>query len=214
MRAARSASIRPNSPRNGWLPRLRRLPADPARLAGDGGRRQGGRLDRRRRPAGRPGAAGGGCDTAFAVILTATGSISDETAARNRPDPFRRHRRHRHERHRRGADQPRLHRAGLGRQRQRQRQAAARQGRQGLHRPQGREPRRRRGAGGVVGDQARQSGARRRARQAPAGGAPRRDAGRADAAEKLRRHRRHPRQDHDHLDGRGAARRRRTSIRP
>ena len=49
--------------------------------------------------------------------------------------------------------------------------------------------------------------------QAPAGGAPRRNAGRADAAEELRRHRRHPRQDHHDLDGRGAARRRRASIR-
>ena len=78
-----------------------------------------------------------------------------------------------------------------------------------VDRPRGGESRRRRGRGGLVGDQARQSGARRRAREAPAGGAPRRDAGRADAAEKLRRHRRHPRQDHDHLDGRGAARRRR-----
>ena len=36
--------------------------------------------------------------------------------------------------------------------------------------------------------------------QAPAGGAARRNAGRADAAENLRRHRRHARQDHDHLD--------------
>ena len=42
-----------------------------------------------------------------------------------------------------------------------------------------------------------------------AGGAARRDAGRADAAEALRRDRRHARQDHDHLDGRGPARRRR-----
>ena len=44
---------------------------------------------------------------------------------------------------------------------------------------------------------------------APAGGAPRRDARRADAAEELRRHRRHARQDHDDLAGRGAARCRR-----
>ncbi len=100
------------------------------------------------------------------------------------------------------------HGAGLRRERQRQRQAAARQRRQGLHRPEGRACRWRRGHGGVVGDQGRQPGDRRRPREAPAGGAARRDAGRADAAEKLRRHRRHPRQDHDHVDGRGAARRR------
>ena len=67
---------------------------------------------------------------------------------------------------------------------------------------------------GLDRDQARQSGTDGGARAAPAGGAPRRDAGRADAAEELRRHRRHPRQDHDHLAGRGAARRRRASIRP
>ena len=73
----------------------------------------------------------------------------------------------------------------------------------------GRESRRRRRGRGVVGDQARQSGTGRGAREAPAGGAPRRNAGRADAAAKLRRHRRHARQDHDHLDGRDAARRRR-----
>ena len=72
-----------------------------------------------------------------------------------------------------------------------------------------RECRRRRCRRRLVGDQARQSGTGRGAREAPAGGAPRRDAGRADAAEKLRRHRRHARQDHDDLDGRGAARRRR-----
>ena len=60
------------------------------------------------------------------------GRARDETAERHRSDPLRRHRRHRHERHRRGADQSRLHRAGLGRVRQRQRQAAARQGRQDL----------------------------------------------------------------------------------
>ena len=41
--------------------------------------------------------------------------------------------------------------------------------------------------------------------QPAAGGAPRRNAGGADAAEKLRRHRRHPWQDHDHVDGGGAA---------
>ncbi len=39
----------------------------------------------------------------------------------------------------------------------------------------------------LLGDQARQSRARCRARAAPAGGAPRRNAGRTDAAEKLRR---------------------------
>ena len=45
--------------------------------------------------------------------------------------------------------------------------------------------------------------------QAPAGGAARRDARRADAPEALRRDRRHARQDHDDHDGRGPARCRR-----
>jgi ribonuclease VapC len=58
-------------------------------------------------------------------------------------------------------------------------------------------------------DQARQSGTGRGAREAAAGRAPRRDAGRADAAQERRRGRRHARQDHDHVAGRGAARRRR-----
>ena len=66
-------------------------------------------------------------------------------------------------------------------------------------RPRGRKCRRRARGGRLVRDQARQSGARRGARRAPAGGAPRRNAGRADAAEELRRDRRHARQDHDHL---------------
>ena len=48
-----------------------------------------------------------------------------------------------------------------------------------------------------------------RARPAPAGGAPRRDAGRADAAQALHRDRRHPWQDHHHLAGRRADRCRR-----
>ena len=48
--------------------------------------------------------------------------------------------------------------------RQRQRQAAARQGHQGLHRPRGREYRRRRRRRGLVRDQARQSGTDGRAR--------------------------------------------------
>ena len=86
---------------------------------------------------------------------------------------------------------------------------AAREGRQHRHRPRRRQSGRRQSRRRVLGGQARQSGTGRGARAAAAGGAPRRNAGRADAAEKLRRHRRHPRQDHDHLDGGGAARRRR-----
>ena len=70
------------------------------------------------------------------------------------------------------------------------------------------QSRRRRSRGGLDRDQARQSRAGGGARQTAAGGAARRDAGRADAAEKLRRHRRHPRQDHDHVARRRAARRR------
>ena len=61
----------------------------------------------------------------------------------------------------------------------------------------------------LVRGQARQSGGRRRARAPHPGRAPRRDAGRADAPEMVGRDRRHPRQDHDHLDGRRPARRRR-----
>ena len=54
-----------------------------------------------------------------------------------------------------------------------------------------------------------QSRSRGRARTAHPGRPPRRDAGRADAAQVDRRGRRHPRQDHDDLDGRRLARRRR-----
>ena len=64
-------------------------------------------------------------------------------------------------------------------------------------------------AGRLFGHQTRQSGIGRGARATPAGRAPRRDAGGTDAPEKLRRHCRHSRQDHDHLDGGGFARRRR-----
>ena len=71
------------------------------------------------------------------------------------------------------------------------------------------QSRRRRGRGDLDRDQARQSGSRRRARAPHPGRAPRRDAGRADAAEEQRRGRRHARQDDDDLDDRGAARRRR-----
>ena len=87
-----------------------------------------------------------------------------EAAARHRPDPLRRHRRHRHERHRRGADQSRLHGAGLGRRRQRQRQAPARQGRHGRDRSCRRQSRRRRGRRRLDRDQARQSRTGRGAR--------------------------------------------------
>ena len=106
--------------------------------------------------------------------------------------------------------QSRLHRAGLGRLRERQCHAAARQGRQGHRRPQGRERRRRRRGRGLDRDQARQSGTDGGARAAHSGGAPRRNAGRTDAAEKLRRDRRHPWQDHHDLDGRNPARCRRS----
>ena len=79
-------------------------------------------------------------------------------------------------------------------------------GAQGCGRPRRRQSRRCGGRGGVDRHQARQSRAHGGAGAAAAGGAPRRDAGRADAAQELRRHRRHPRQDHDHLAGGGAAR--------
>ena len=72
-----------------------------------------------------------------------------------------------------------------------------------------RRSRRRRGGRGFDRDQARQPGACRGARQAAAGGAPRRDAGRADAAQALHRGRRDSRQDHDHIAGCRAGRCRR-----
>ena len=125
------------------------------------------------------------------------------------PDSFRRHRRHRHERHRRGAAQSRLQGAGLGRGRERQCQAAARQGRRC---PIGHAAEDLGDAAVVVVSTAikRDNPELIAARaQAPAGRAPRRDARRADAAQALRRHRRHARQDHDDLARRGAARRRR-----
>ena len=76
------------------------------------------------------------------------------------------------------------------------------------------QSRRCRGFGRFVGRQARQSGTGRGARATAAGGAARRNAGRNDALEELRRHRRHAWQDDDHVDGRGVARWRRASIRP
>ncbi len=87
--------------------------------------------------------------------------------------------------------------------------AAGGEGRDGLHRPEGGEPRGRAGGGDLLGDQDGQSRARRGAGEEPAGGAAGGDAGRADAAEVERRGRRDARQDHDDLDGGGAARRRR-----
>ena len=58
--------------------------------------------------------------------------------------------------------------------------------------------------GRLLGDQARQSRVGRRAREPPAGRAPRRNAGRTDAAQALRRHRRNARQDHHDIAGRRA----------
>ena len=56
-----------------------------------------------------------------------------------------------------------------------------------------------------VRGEARQPRGRRRARQADPGGAARRNAGRADAAEMVDRGRRHARQDHHHQPGRRGA---------
>ena len=109
--------------------------------------------------------------------------------------------------------QPRLSRAGLRRRRERQRRAPAR----ARHRPSSSATRPRTSATAevvVVSTAIKRDNPEldRRAREAPAGGAPRRDARRTDAAEALRRHRRHARQDDDDLDGRGAARCGRASI--
>ena len=70
---------------------------------------------------------------------------TDAPPPRHRGDPLRRHRRHRHVGDRRGAAQPRLHRAGLGRQGLADHRAAGGEGRDDLHRPAGREPRGRAG---------------------------------------------------------------------
>ena len=78
-------------------------------------------------------------------------------------------------------------------------------------RPRRRQSRRRAGGRRFDRGEARQSRSRGRARAADPGGAPRRDAGRADAAEMVDRRRRHARQDHHHQPdrrraGSGAAR--------
>ena len=70
------------------------------------------------------------------------------------------------------------------------------------------------GRGRVERGQEGQSRGAGGARAPGAGGAPRRDAGRADAAQMVGRGRRHARQDDDDLDGRRHARRRRARSRP
>ena len=140
----------------------RRDPDRPRGRRGDGARRAaaqgrpdatertGGRLVERRSPRPERGT-----------------SMNGQTppAPRHRGDPLRRHRRHRHVGHRRGAAEPRLHRPGLGRARRRRSPSGwRRKGAHDLHRPDGREPRGRRGRGDLVGDQARQPRARRGAR--------------------------------------------------
>ena len=74
---------------------------------------------------------------------------------------------------------------------------------------QRRKPRRRRSGRRLDRDQEDQSGTEGRAREAAADRAARRDAGRTDALPPGGRHRRHAWQDHHHLDGGDAARRRR-----
>jgi hypothetical protein len=120
------------------------------------------------------------------------------------PDPLRRHRRHRHVGHRRGAAEPRLHVQGsdLKASKITERLAAGRAGLRSASAPRtSKAPRCR----DLHRDQAGQPRTGRRPPPRPAGGAPGRDAGRADAAEVQRRGRRHPRQDHDHHDGGHAA---------
>ena len=175
----------------------------PQRLAGDGARRARAGPARRRDAARRSGRR-------LILALTAGDRADDDGAARRRPDPFRRHRRHRHERHRRDPAQSRLHGAGLGHRRQRQRAAPARATASPVaigHAAE--EPGQGAGGRGLDRDPAGQPRAGGGARAAPAGGAARRHAGRADAPEALDRGRRHPRQDHDHRDDGGPARRRR-----
>ena len=133
---------------------------------------------------------------------------------RHRHDPLRRHRRHRHVRHRRGDAPARLQGAGLRRRRRLCRREAAQGGHPGQHRPFRRQSWRGGGGGLLDRDQGQQSRSRRRRRAPSAARPPRRNARRADADAEDRRGRRHPRQDHDDLDGRGVARRRRASTRP
>ena len=100
---ARSRTI---SRRSGWPPRSPRLPPTPRALAPwrRGARARCGVLD-----AAESGSPIWCCGWRGVRADAETGASLDETAARHRPDPFRRHRRHRHERHRRGAAQSRLH---------------------------------------------------------------------------------------------------------
>ena len=128
----------------------------------------------------------------------------------HRPHPFRRHRRHRHERHRRGADQSRLHRAGLGRRRQRQRRSACAS--KGIPVAIGHAAKNLDGAHVVVVSSAIKRDnpelAAARAARLPV-------VRRAEMLAELMRLKRcvaiarHAWQDHHHLDGRGAARCRR-----
>ena len=99
----------------------------------------------------------------------------------------------------------RLFRAGQRHCRLRQRAAAARRGHSRRDRPRRRQSRRRAGRRRLDRGEARQPGGRRRARPADPGGAPRRNAGRADAAEMVDRGRRHAWQDHHHQPGRRGA---------
>ncbi len=173
------------------------------------------------------GGSGGARWSAGRMPWTSLADLRREVAARTRREEnsvmrmptryragaFRRHRRHRHERHRRGAGQSRLSGAGLRRRRERQCPAPEGEGRRRV----------------AIGHDAANLGDARVVvvssaikasnpeleggpRAAAAGGAPRGDAGRADAAQERDRHRRHARQDDDHLDGGGAARCRR--LRP
>ena len=159
------------------------LAAEPGAACRHGRGRQGGRLDRRRRPARRSGAAGGG-----SPVDPSGGHVRHSPSAFGQLKPVCRP--IRQPRNDAAMKLPReigpIHFVGIGGigmsgiaevlmnlgytvqgsdatdnanvKRLRDKGAKV------FDRPQGREPRRRRGAGGVVGDQARQPGTRRRAR--------------------------------------------------
>ena len=153
----------------------------------------------------------GGHEQAQRRPRDARGTPRDERRRhRHRHDPLRRHRRDRHVGHRRGDAQPRLQRAGLGHRRGLRRRAAA-QARHHGARSATRADNLGDAAVVVTSTAVKRDNPEVAAalESAHSRGPPRRDAGRADAAQAHRRGRRHPRQDHHHLDGRRAARCRR-----
>ena len=138
---------------------------------------------------------------------TILGRVPHEGASdRYRPAAFRRYRRHRHERHCRDPAQSRLRRARQRRRGRRQCAPPAIARHPGRGRSSPGKSRRCACRRHFLGGEARQSRSESRACPAAAGGAPRRDARRADAPQMGDRGCRHAWQDHDDVDDRRAAR--------